>query len=45
MDSPSKGSLDNGGGNFYPGILVPIGPIAIIEKGDKQGTSIQNGTD
>ena len=45
MDSPSKGSSDNGGGNFYPGILVPIRPIAIIEKGDKQGTSIQNGTD
>ena len=45
MDSPSKGSSDNGGHNFYPDILVPIRPIAIIEKGDKQRTSIQNGTD
>ena len=36
MDSPSKGSSDNGGHNFYPGILVPIRPIAIIKKGDKQ---------
>ena len=35
MKSPSKGSSDNGGHNFYPGILVPIRPIAIIEKGDK----------
>ena len=35
MESPSKGSSDNGGHNFYPGILVPIRPIAIIEKGDK----------